>query len=649
MVMQVMRHGRFSGLIKFFFLALLALGTFGLVLSDVSGTMTGGSVGGNNVAAVGGEKISLISFDRTVNRTLSRIGMSPQEAYQLGYLNQILQEQMRQQALQLAARDVGIEVGRDQIAKQAAKIVEPVAGEKGNKQEALEQILRAQGMTEGEFISQVGREAATALLVNAVSGALAEPPKALVEDLYMHENESRDIEMIVFPHADFTLEREPDDAALKTAYEGLKENFATPETRDIRILVLDDAALKDKVEISDTDIRAVYDEDKNAFVVQETRKVEQVIIKDKDQATKIAEAAKGGKSLKDATKEITGDEKAYLGDMDLEKSATQAELRTVAFEGKELGKVLGPVETALGHHVMIVRKITPPAMKPFDSVKEGIKKDLLEAKTADQLYEVSTALDDMLASGASLEEIKAQIPLKITEIKGISQTGKDKDGKETLTESFKDDAGKLIQVAFGLLEGEASPVETLSDGRFAAVQIQAVTPKVYKPYDEVKTALKDQWIAQEKASQNRAQMKAMEERVKKGEATLSSLSESLKKPIKAVAGLKKSTENPEEPLIRSTLGFVFLAKEGEAFVLDVKDGMALAVVTKTALANAPDEKALEEAKKKLAEQEKGEMMNAFTSRAMEDHGSSINEGLLRQIYGRSLSDVEYEDTSAGFF
>ncbi|HRQ61357.1 MAG TPA: SurA N-terminal domain-containing protein, partial [Alphaproteobacteria bacterium] len=314
MVMQSMRHGRFSGLIKFFFLVMLALGTLGLVLTDVSGTMTGGSVGGNNVAAVGGEKISLISFDRTVNRTLSRIGMSPQEAYQLGYLNQILQEQMRQQALQLAARDVGIEVGRDQIAKQAAKIVEPVAGEKGNKQEALEQILRAQGMTEGEFISQVGREAATALLVNAVSGALAEPSKALVEDLYMHENESRDVEMIVFPHADFTLEREVDEAALKTAYEGLKENFATAETRDIRILVLDDAALKDKVEISESDVRSVYDEDKNSFVVQETRKVEQVIIKDKDQATKIADSAKAGKSLKDATKEVTGDEKAYLGD-----------------------------------------------------------------------------------------------------------------------------------------------------------------------------------------------------------------------------------------------------------------------------------------------------------------------------------------------
>ncbi|HRQ61312.1 MAG TPA: hypothetical protein PLO23_07380, partial [Alphaproteobacteria bacterium] len=286
---------------------------------------------------------------------------------------------------------------------------------------------------------------------------------------------------------------------------------------------------------------------------------------------------------------------------------------------------------------------------PFESVKDGIKKDLLEAKTADQLYEVSTVLDDMLASGASLEEIQAQVPLKITEIKGIGQTGKDKDGKDTLTESFKDDAGKLIQAAFGLLEGEASPVETLSDGRFAAVQIQAVTPKVYKPYEEVKAALKDQWIAQEKASQNRAQMKLLEERLKKGEATLSKLSEELKKPIKAVTGLKKSTENPEEPLIRSTLGFVFLAKEGEAFVLDVKDGMALAVVTKSTLAKAPDEKALEEARKKLAEQEKGEMINAFTSHAMEDHGYSINEGLLRQIYGRSLSDVEYEDTSAGFF
>lgn len=648
MVMQVMRRGRFSGVIKFGFLTLLVLGTFGLVLSDVRGVLTG-SAGGSDVAAIGGETISLASFDRTLSRTLPRLGISPQEAYQLGYMSQLLNNELRGYALQIAARETGIEVSRDQIARQVAKIVEPAAGDGGNKQEILEQILRSQGMTEPEFVAQVGRESASGLLSEALAGVIAEPSADMLETLYLFENETRDVELITFPHATYKLEKEPDETALKTAYEGLKENFAIPESRDIDIIVIDDTALKAAIDVTEEEVRKIYDEDKNAFVVQESRKVEQAIVKEADKAQSIAKLTTEGKPLKEAVKEIMGDEKTYLGEIDFEILATQEALRNVVFDGtKNIGKVLGPVETPLGHHIMIVKKITPPSMKPFESVKQQIKKEQLEIKSADQMFEASGTLDDLLASGTAIEDIKKEIPLKIISIKGIRQTGQDSAGKDLLAD-FKDDASVIIQTSFGLLEGETSPVTELSDGRYAAIHAAAITPKTYKPFEEIKAQLKQQTIDSDKATQNRLTAKALQERINKGEATLSSLSEELKKPIKALSNLKKTGEAPD-PLITPTLGFIFAAKEKESFILDIKDGIAVVVVTKTTLPKASaDAKALDELKKKLETDERAEVLEVYVGMKMQDYGISVNEGLLRQFYGaKSLDDATYQDTGGLF-
>ncbi|MCD8497316.1 MAG: hypothetical protein LRZ85_04065 [Alphaproteobacteria bacterium] len=53
--------------------------------------------------------------------------------------------------------------------------------------------------------------------------------------------------------------------------------------------------------------------------------------------------------------------------------------------------------------------------------------------------------------------------------------------------------------------------------------------------------------------------------------------------------------------------------------------------------------------KKVGDQEKNETVNTFVGLKMEQYGARINDGLLRQIYGRSLDSVEYEDTNPGFF
>jgi peptidyl-prolyl cis-trans isomerase D len=640
-----MRRGRFSGVIKVAFLTLLTLGTFGLVLSDVRGVLSDGTMGSNDVGAVGGEKVSLVSFDRMLNRTLPRIGISAQEAYQLGYVRQLLGQELKGRALEIAARKAGIEVSREQIAKQVSKIIDPIAGDKGNKQEVLEQVLRAQGLSEGEFVSQVGRDSASGLLTGAFSTTVVRPTDAMLKDLYAYENESRTLELIALSNDDYKLAAEPDDAALETAYEGLKENFAIPESRDVTLLILDDTAIKAKVDITDEDLRRIYNEEKDSFATPESRVVEQALLKDEAKAKDIAKAASDGKSLKEAVKTVTGDEKAYVGDIDFEQSATQPELQAVVFDGKNIGKVLGPVKTQLGYHVMIVKKINPPGMKSFDQVKEQIKKDQLEAKSSDQLYESSATLDDLLASSTPIEEIKAQVPLKTVALSGLLQTGKDAGGKDLLTE-YKDDASAIVQGAFDMEEGEASPVNQLKDGRYYAIRADKVVAKSYKPFEEIKAQLKEQTIAADKAGENRKQAKALIERLSKGEVTLSALSEELKKPIKSLPGLKKTADSVPEPMIASTLGFVFAAQDKEPFLLDIKGGVAVAVVTHTELPKEPDQKALDALAKKMEEQEKSEAVETYTGVKMEDYGTSVNDALLAQMYGRPASTGNDQGGSA---
>ncbi|MCD8562607.1 MAG: peptidyl-prolyl cis-trans isomerase [Alphaproteobacteria bacterium] len=638
MVMQVMRKGRFSGVIKVGFLTLLTLGTCGLVLSDVRGVLSGSGVGSNDVGAVGGEKISLVSFDRMLSRTLRQIGFSPEEAYQAGYTQQILGQELRNRTIEIAARKNGVELSRPQIAQQVAKIIDPIAGDKGNKQEILEQVLRAQGLSENEFVRQVGQETASSLLTQALTESAVPPTEALLRDLYTYENESRDIELIALPNSAFALAKEPDDAALKTAYEGLKENFAIPESRDISLLIIDDAALKAKVDIPEEELKRLYDEDKASYTVPETRKVEQALLKDEDKAREIAKLASAGTPLKDAVKKVTGAEKGYVGDIDFEKTATQAELRDLVFNGKETGKVLGPVKTPLGYHVMIVKKITPQAQLPFGQVKDKIKKDQLDIKASDQVYEASAQLDDLLASSTPVDEIKTQVPLKIVSLKDVSMAGQGA-GNKALMADYKNDAPSLLQNAFEMEEGESSPVNQLKDGRYYAVHVDKITAKTYKPFEDIKAQLKTQTIAVEKAEGNRKQAKALLERLDKGEITLSALSEELKKPIKSLPGLKKSMNKTPDPLIPSTLGFVFAAKEKEPFLLDIKDGVALAVVTHTNLPATPDKKDLDALAEKIAGQSQNEILGTYTGVKMKEYGAKINESLLHQIYGRSATDT----------
>lgn len=115
MVMTALRDGASGGILKYFLLGLLVMATGGLVFMDIGGFFRGG-ITSSDAAKIGSNVIPIQQFDRTVRTTLSRLGMSPAQAYQLGYIKELLNGEIRASLIQQKAADTGIQVSTQQVA-----------------------------------------------------------------------------------------------------------------------------------------------------------------------------------------------------------------------------------------------------------------------------------------------------------------------------------------------------------------------------------------------------------------------------------------------------------------------------------------------------------------------------------------------------
>jgi peptidyl-prolyl cis-trans isomerase D len=152
-----------------------------------------------------------------------------------------------------------------------------------------------------------------------------------------------------------------------------------------------------------------------------------------------------------------------------------------------------------------VKEVIPARTPEFESMKAEIRKDMEETKLADAQFELANSLDDALASGASPDEIKNQFDVEIKNIPAMSFMGMDAAGKSVIGD-YKDIGDRLLQSLFELGEGEASAIFDMPDGRMAALVLKSITPKKYKPFEDVKETLLTQWTESTRKADNKLQV-----------------------------------------------------------------------------------------------------------------------------------------------
>ena len=165
------------------------------------------------------------------------------------------------------------------------------------------------------------------------------------------------------------------------AKDGADQKLIANAKRDILAQMSMAEALKN-VTVSDEEIRTFYEENKNQFTKGGKVRAKHILTDSEDKCKEILEEIENGtKAFEVAAQEYStcpsGQKGGDLGEFG--RGQMVKEFEDAAFNG-EVGKVIGPVKTQFGYHLIKVENRTEETIASFDEAKESIRRNLLNMK-----------------------------------------------------------------------------------------------------------------------------------------------------------------------------------------------------------------------------------------------------------------------------
>ncbi|WGH78277.1 peptidylprolyl isomerase [Jannaschia ovalis] len=461
-------------------LLILALGGFGI-----------GSFGGSlsSVAEVGDREITVEDYGRALQNEQARLAQQTGQNLTMAQLQTfgidraVMERLLAEQALAWEAGQMGLSVGDAEVAERIRAT--PAFGglDGGFDRDGYAFALRNAGLSEAEYEARVRDDVATELLQAAVLGG-TESPEARVDALVAWLAETRDATLATVTVADLPAGiTAPTEADLQAFYEENLTRFETPERREITYAWITPDLLVDAIEPDETALRELYEARADEYRQPARVLAERLAFPDAAAAEAARAAIAAGETDFDA---LVAERGLTLDDVDQGEIAADDVDAPVAeaLFGLEDPGVVGPVETLLGPTLFRVYAILDPTEVPFEEARDDLAAEFAADAARRRIDAARDEIDDLLAGGATLEELAAETDLQLGSI------GFD----ETVIDGI---AGydEFRAAALDVTEGDFPELETLSDGGLFALRLDGVTPPATPPLADIRDAVEAAWQA----------------------------------------------------------------------------------------------------------------------------------------------------------
>lgn len=519
-------HGKST--IVWVLMGLMVLGLGGFGVTSFSG-------GSSEIGSVGETKITADEYARALQGQMrayqQQTGqpLSMAQAQAIGLPQAVQGQLITGAALEEQARIIGVSVGDDQVRK---TILEAASfrGPNGNfDRTAYGEALRRERMSEAEFESAIRTDEARLLIQRAVAGGVVAPTAmvALTSDWILEQRDlswrELSVDQLETPIAD------PDEATL-TAWHGANAaRFTTPETRKISYLWLTPEMMAEQVQLDEAALRAVYDEHITEYQRPERRIVSRLIFPSQADA----EAAKAQIDANEAPFEAFVLQRGLtIEDVDLGEMS-QEELGDAgqAVFALEQPGVVGPIQTNLGPALFSMNAILDPVDIPFEDAREDLRSEAAIDRAARLIEDRSAEYEDLLAGGATLEQVAEETDLELGQIEWTATTEPDGRGISGY-QAFRDRALEIDEADFPELA-------QLDDGGIFALRLDEIVAPTLTPFEEVRDEVLADW---RRAEQHRLLLSlADEELLTETSATTPDV------PAIATTGAAGVVQNPAVP------------------------------------------------------------------------------------------------------
>jgi peptidyl-prolyl cis-trans isomerase D len=503
-VNQFRKYARFIILFVMFSMLIISFGLWGIgdMLRLGGRNSEVAHIGGTHIPLygwLGGTSVSVEEVRNRFNLQLEQIQRQtgqrpePEQALRYGLHIRALEDVVQRAVIDNAMQQYGLVVGNAEVQAVIAKnpSFQGIGGT-FDKQRYLSLLQQAR-ITEAQYVADVRREIASAQLFGTVrTEGLA--PKVLRDDIFKMEAERRIAETVYVPDAIIVNVPKPTAEQLNSYFEANKSKFQIPEFRSFSYVLLTTDDVSGQVTVTPDQVKQEYDARQADYGSPEKRDVDQAMADSEDKAKKIIAAVAAGKSLEDATKEVTGiDSVVKLGPI-LKKDLPAGALADGVFAAPT-GVAPAPIQSPLGWHVVRINKIEAGKVTPFDQVKEKIEKDLKAQMAPDLLIKLVTDFERALSKSQSMAKAAEEMGVKVKTYENVDSLGKDAAGKQIVTGPA---AAELVQAAFATRESSESDLLETQRGEYFVVRTERVTPARIPALNEVEAKVVEAWQRDER-------------------------------------------------------------------------------------------------------------------------------------------------------
>ncbi|MDD9745184.1 MULTISPECIES: peptidylprolyl isomerase [Marinovum] len=476
-------------------MGLLFVGLAGFGATNLTGTV-------RSVGAVGDTPISVDDYARALQQEIRSVqaetgqGLTFAQAQALQIPQRVLSQLITSTAITNEARSLGVSVGDETVARELMGISAFQGAGGSFDRDTYRFALQNAGLNESEFEQDLREETARSLLQAAiVSGNPM--PDTYIETLLGFVGETRSFTWAALD--DSALDAPvpaPSEEELAQFHQDNIARYTLPETRDITYAWLTPDMLIDTVEIDEATLRKAYDEQSDRFNQVERRLVERLVLPDTAAAeAAIARIESGGSSFE---AEVT-DRGLALPDVDM-GDVTRGDLGDAADAvfAAEVDTVVGPFASDLGPAIYRVNGVLPAQETSFEEAQPILREQLVQDRARRVIDSLITDIDDLLAGGATLEELAQETEMVLGQIDWTPQSDSEIAGYD----NFRDLAGTVSAEDF-------PEVAELGDGGIFALRLNAVNPPSPQPLDEVRDQVAADWTRAETETRLLAQAEAL--------------------------------------------------------------------------------------------------------------------------------------------
>ncbi|MDP4063514.1 hypothetical protein IMCC1933_11360 [Rhodobacteraceae bacterium IMCC1933] len=438
-----------SKLAVWIIVGLLMFGMIGFGAAGFNGTQ-------RSLGKVGDKTVSISSYSTALQNEMAefqeQIGrdITPQEMQAIGLDQRALNRVISTRALDQLVTDLGLSAGDERVREQVVEISAFQGLDGEFDREAYAEVLQRNNLKEADFETSLREDAARRILQEAVlTGVTA--PEAYAKAMVAYLAETRDFswarltqDILVSPAP------EPSDEDLITYHSENPAEFTTLAAKSISYIWLTPSMLADGIEIDERELRAAYDSRSDEFIQLPSRLVERIIFPSQEMAENAMEAELGAAG-------------------------------PLVFSLQEPG-VIGPAETDLGPALFRVNAILDGNVQEFDSVRDQLNLDFALDAARLQIADVAEQVDDLLAGGATLEDVVSETDLQLAALDWHVQS----EGGISDYEEFQTAAAAVTAEDFPALG-------TLSDNGIFALRLDGELPAELQPLESVRDTVAKSW------------------------------------------------------------------------------------------------------------------------------------------------------------